>query len=84
MRETTLLEVMAEVSQCTNAAVANGADARSADDLVGEIVDDAEEALEASGDSRRRALIRAASFAILALHAHDAEAAKEIQNDDHG
>lgn len=79
MRETTLLEVMAEVSRWMQAAVANGVDSREASDLVGEVVDDAEEALEASGDSRRRALIRAASFALLALHAHDAEAAKETR-----
>jgi hypothetical protein len=73
MRTTTMLEVMAEVG-----ALARGESktARDADACMLRLRELADEAWYGATDSRREALRSAAVFAILALHAHDAEAVK--------
>lgn len=73
MRETTLLEVMAEVGI---AAEENQDLLSGTDELMGMVRLYVSEADARSGAQRRSAINRIAAFAILALHAHDAEAAK--------
>lgn len=73
MRDTTLLEVMAEVGETTRRldGCNDSTEARvvTLDCFVSE-------ARSLRGDKRRNALRLAAAMAVLALHAHDAEAAK--------
>lgn len=79
MNTGTLLEVMAEVGKAAEC------DERMwpVDDQIQHVMNRAIEALTSVGEIRREALKRAAAVAILALHAHDAAAAKEASNGDH-
>ncbi len=76
MRTTTMLEVMAEVGVLARDLETNGDAGAHHVEVASTHV---EIARHAAGDGRRVALKAAAARAILALHAHDAEAAKEIR-----
>jgi hypothetical protein len=73
MKTTTLLEVMAEVGI---AAEENKDLLSGAEDLMDMVRLYVSEADARRGAQRRSAMSRIAAYAILALHAHDAEAAK--------
>lgn len=73
MRETTLLEVMAEV---VIAAQENEGLLSGVDDLMDMVRLYVTESDNGTPAQRRAAMNRIAAFAVLAVHAHDAEAAK--------
>lgn len=73
MKTTTLLEVMADVAHM---AAGLDVDGQPAGSLAASLASHAETAAERRGSDRRLALKYAAALAILALHAHDAEAAQ--------
>lgn len=74
MKTTTLLEVMAEVSRLVESRRAIVT--MDPGDLVEAVMMAAKAARNESGSERGASLKSAAAWAILALHAHDAEAAK--------
>lgn len=77
MRTTTMLEVMAEVGTEVRREDVSRLNATEWIDRADSYIEDA---YVGRGPDRRKALVAAASYAILALHAHDAEAAALAYN----
>lgn len=78
MKTSTLLEVMAEASRATSdVSACKGVDRMSTDEMIRVSVQNIEAADIGHAEDRREHLIGAIAWGILALHAHDAEAAKE-------
>jgi hypothetical protein len=76
MKTTTLLEVMVEVQKRADEMQRTPFRSEGSTALVGCAIMDGGAALRRCGDTRRDSLTLMAAWAILALHAHDVEAAQ--------
>lgn len=76
MRETTMLEVMAEVSRMVNSLERTPPAVSGMSVVVGAAIENGAASLRLTGDARRNALFLQAAWSLVALHAHDAEAAQ--------